>query len=344
MNAIARRRRGFTLVELLVVIAIIGILVALLLPAIQAAREAARRSQCSNNLKQIGVALQNFHDTFKTYPVGQPDDDNDSFGWGTYLLPFIEQPVLMDRLIAGKAVLIYRSGPHSWFAGLEGQPCGTGTNIDACGGWTQNRSGNGYNLEVSRAVLPAFMCPSDILPVTDDQQCGKSNYCANVGPAFGNWGCASWTAANQAGILTFDNNNDTTWLNNMASVIDGTSNTIIVGEVTVSAGVTPSATNSVNFPLWSGGNGGCDGKQIGSWGRVVDGLDPGPPAVGDANFPINAPVALGIWSDLSFRSLHPGGAQFAFADASTHFLSQDMDGAVYRRLGTRNGGETVDRL
>ena len=113
-----RSKRGFTLVELLVVIAIIGILIALLLPAVQAAREAARRSQCSNNLKQIGIGMHNFHDTYKAFPVGQADDDNDSFGWGVYILPFIEQKPLWDAINAHtgtngeKPVFVMTPGRH----------------------------------------------------------------------------------------------------------------------------------------------------------------------------------------------------------------------------------------
>jgi prepilin-type N-terminal cleavage/methylation domain-containing protein len=94
------RRRGFTLVELLVVIAIIGILVALLLPAIQSAREAARRSSCSNNLKQFGIGLQNFHDVHLNFPPGLTDDDTNTFGWGAYILPYTEQKPLWDGIAA----------------------------------------------------------------------------------------------------------------------------------------------------------------------------------------------------------------------------------------------------
>ena len=102
-----RVRPAFTLVELLVVIAIIGILVALLLPAIQAAREAARRTQCVNNLKQIGIGLQNYHDTFRSFPPGtlfwpaagaNPNGDNQMWGWSALLLPFVEQATLHDQM------------------------------------------------------------------------------------------------------------------------------------------------------------------------------------------------------------------------------------------------------
>lgn len=141
-SSVPRRIRGFTLIELLVVIAIIAVLVALLLPAVQQAREAARRSQCRNNLKQFGIALHNYHDTHQTFPMavanytcaaGTPNYlANRLWGWGTYVLPFMENSALYDQL-----------------------------NPNGC---SNPMPGNGFTINGERLLqtpLPAFVCPSD---------------------------------------------------------------------------------------------------------------------------------------------------------------------------------------
>lgn len=140
-----QRKQGFTLVELLVVIAIIGILVALLLPAVQAAREAARRMQCSNNLKQLGVALHNYHDTHKSMPPGFLPKRNANgaktnnvnlWAWGALVLPFMEQQALHDKLNVGNNHLELIS----------------------------STAGPGTLKEVMQQAIPSFRCPSDVGP------------------------------------------------------------------------------------------------------------------------------------------------------------------------------------
>jgi prepilin-type N-terminal cleavage/methylation domain-containing protein len=161
--AMNTRRRGFTLVELLVVIAIIGVLVALLLPAVQSAREASRRSQCSNNLKQISLAVHNYADTYASnLPVGEY-----SCCWGTWLmgiLPYVEQNNLFDR--------------YRYFGSVQNQAGNNIAQIDS-----STRYGGSMNLPVTRTQIKAYTCPSDTKSAASNIYSGITfhNYTANHG-------------------------------------------------------------------------------------------------------------------------------------------------------------------
>lgn len=333
------RRGGFTLVELLVVIAIIGILVALLLPAVQAAREAARRSQCSNNLKQLGLALQNFHDTYKTFPVGETDDDNNSLGWGTHVLPFMEQQNIYDAIDAD-----VRAGGAGWIIINTSRAHPQGFNID---GWDSRHTTGGLNgLATSvnhvKNVLEPFLCPSNAIPNKDNDGMGVSHYvgCAGTSGTLSSFpcpancnstGCATWKGSQQLGMLTNDNDNYTTWSWKMADCVDGTSNTIIVGEIGVSQDVSPTNIGNGNLPLWAGGNnnGGCNGvTTVGGHLRF-----------GDQLYFLNRKT--GPESNASFGSYHPGGAQFVFVDGSTHFIPNTVNTTIYAFLCDRRDGQAV---
>lgn len=186
-------RRAFTLVELLVVIAIIGVLVALLLPAVQAAREAARRSDCSNKLKQLGIALHNCHDTYGSFPPGLLDDDTNSFGWAVSILPFMEQKPLYDNIdaICGTFTPIApNSQPVMLVKNTASHP-----NLDP-GGWTNATTPNTQppwridNAPVqpfTKLWQPSFFCPSSAFPRMDDDGWATSTYCGNVGNQRVNW-------------------------------------------------------------------------------------------------------------------------------------------------------------
>jgi prepilin-type N-terminal cleavage/methylation domain-containing protein/prepilin-type processing-associated H-X9-DG protein len=338
-----RARRGFTLVELLVVIAIIGVLVALLLPAVQAAREAARRMSCSNNLKQFGLALQNFHDTYGVFPPGMTDDDTKNLGWGFYILPYMEQGNLYNVIaqnvaahpgaIAGTAPgLIFKPGRHP--------------NTDNNDRLHIDQSGNQPSTQV---ILPGYLCPSNALAKKDNNNYGASHYVGNAGtttqfsggaPA---WGCANgaFRGNSQTGMLLFDNHNDETYNVGMGDCRDGTSNTIIVGEIGASQNVYPGKNGNGSFPLWAGGNNdfGCEGKAMGSHLRLAD-------ATYYINRPattLNAAAGGSDWheSDMCFGSFHTGGAQFAFVDGSVHFLQQTINTTTYFRLANRLDGLPV---
>ena len=312
-------RRGFTLVELLVVIAIIGVLVGLLLPAVQAAREAARRMQCSNNLKQIGLCLHNYHDTSNALPAGSNGTLNaagTAFGghgwtWQSSILPYVEQSNLFNAI----------QGPDGF--------------------GNENGSQNaGKPLVIKATTLSMFWCPSqpDVRNGTQKNGYQSSNYNGNMGTRIGNgnddcigtgivtvadmktkpWGCM-----NGDGVFYVQSKT------RFGDVTDGLSNTIFVSEVADSGGDVMGIFGA-----------GSDRRSMFSGGA-----DSNPPTemseyliAAETNDPINggAEEAAGSW--------HVGGAQFAFGDGSIHFLSENMDMTTYRAISTRAGGEVAGEL
>ncbi|MCL4191393.1 MAG: DUF1559 domain-containing protein, partial [Thermoguttaceae bacterium] len=232
-----RKSRGFTLVELLVVIAIIGILIALLLPAVQAAREAARRSQCTNNLKQLALAVHNFHDVNKKFPPSShsrmfwelfkdpagastwPDTGTGGrFGWErmgylTQILPYAEQQALYDQVIA--------------YTKENRRP------------WSRNNFANGQP-GAYRSVVATFLCPSDPTVKTGDDVAFTS-YHANHGDIWMNWDWWEWR-----GPFGNGQRNECSF----ATLKDGSSNTIMLAEVVI--GKTPGSGAPVKGGIATG--------------------------------------------------------------------------------------------
>lgn len=325
------RPRGFTLIELLVVIAIIAILIALLLPAVQQAREAARRTQCKNNLKQLGLALHNYHDVHRSFPAAAVWNDDD-YGWGTMILPFLDQGPLYE------AMDITNSDPQFSISGWSGGD----------GMWPV-RSG------LETTFLAAFSCPSSTLPQNAEGggnvgTGGSPNPDNAVGAGKSDYkGCAG-NDDNDDGMMLVGSDGSPT---KIRDVTDGTSNTIMIGESsyyntiaedpTLSSphGVASNGHNTRKFPVWAGP--GHQDEQI--------------LAKTDMRSPLNSRA-----DDDCFFSFHTGGAQFLFADGSVHFVSENIDSRLgctdnsswcpspvpaksewgtYQRLGGKNDGQVV---
>jgi prepilin-type N-terminal cleavage/methylation domain-containing protein/prepilin-type processing-associated H-X9-DG protein len=321
----AHRRRGFTLVELLVVIAIIGTLVGLLLPAVQSARESARRSRCQNNLKQLGLAMHNYHSARNRLPPGYmlvPDPAlvnpwghrflQQRFGWGMLLLPYLEESAIYDQHAAALA--------------------------DPSGNMPAPSATNGLR---SRPVV--FVCPSDDLPVAtlwSVRNYGSSNYVGcygrmneMAGQNVGNFDSATGVLHATSKVAFKD-------------VTDGTSQTIMLGEVSSKErhfGVAIAATNN------------CPGFIGGIWAGVPFELKYDGMVLRDThpNHPINSRLSDtqldssngGRGDHDGFGSRHPGGAMFVFCDGSTRFLSENIDSSstpgTYQRLGDKADGLSV---
>lgn len=334
-----RRRGGFTLVELLVVIAIIGILIALLLPAVQAAREAARRAQCSNNLKQIGLALHNYHDANKTFPFawmvwvpsGGLGADTNAQVWGTRILPYLEQQALYDQYDS-------RFPAFNELAAIPQVQ---------------------QNLNVIQTKLAAFVCPSTPggidrvydaslqpdYPVT--YRCAPSDYSAITGVRgqFATVAYAGWTGSGgREGVLQF-NGHDLKSLkvvlerSEIGGIKDGTSNTAVIGErvggnQVYMKGGKLSPASSLLGPSNGGGWGDVMNGEVWYSGTLHDGSDvpytEGPCAVNCSNY-----------RNGGFFSFHPGGAQFCIADGSVKFVSETVQAFTFAALTTRARGEVA---
>ncbi|PQO36440.1 DUF1559 domain-containing protein [Blastopirellula marina] len=328
-----RTRTAFTLVELLVVIAIIGVLIALLLPAVQQAREAARRMQCSNNLKQIGLGIHNYHDTFNSLPPGglwaydvgwafsttnpAPGPNPQRGSILVHLLPFIEQGVLYDRIN-------FR---------------GTGNVQDQ---WADNPANT---KRVRQVIIQAYVCPSDTAGGLTSGNNGAHNYSANFGPtnvnSTGNPSCPCSQGAALNGFRIDTKHNDRNpagpfsrrgnkYVGKFSHTTDGLSNTIFFGEVR------PGCSNHANGG-WAGANNG---------NGLVSTLVP--INTDTCNTQANAPggdtcFAMCNWNlELGYKSLHPGGAQFLKGDGSVSFIAETVNHTTYQRLGQRDDGLVVD--
>jgi len=323
-SQLQKRHDGFTLIELLVVIAIIAVLIALLLPAVQQAREAARRSGCKSNLKQLGLALHNYHDTHFTFPpgfvrvYGDPGTNDalaaasfqGNWAWGAMILPMLEQSSLYNSLNVGP-VTCSQAMTNSSTANMMAKTlgvfrCPTDTNNGHFGGVPPN------NLKFSTTSGTAISSPLPAL----------SNYVA----------ANDSTTVRRMGNGMFSMNSHV----RMRDVTDGTSNTIAIGERTFELRNGVIGTDPSNGIVYSGylpAEAGCVFCVRGTREQSIYGIRD---ALGAGLVQINSPRILvasaNAQAGMSFNSGHTGGAQFLLADGSVRFLSENLNLIVLRNL------------
>jgi prepilin-type N-terminal cleavage/methylation domain-containing protein/prepilin-type processing-associated H-X9-DG protein len=304
-SVVSRRPlRGFTLVELLVVIAIIGILVVMLLPAVQAAREAARRIQCVNNLKQIGLALQNYHDAQGVFPPAwgwygpDPSNSHNTWAWSVQILPFAEGSDLYDRFDLSVLYYDYTAGAPQ-------------------------------NYDLVRTFMPLYQCPSApenaLVTCCNDgpnhDDVAETNYSAISThlPVFRGWAGSPSTPESDATGVIYGQSKTA-----IRHITDGTSKTVLVTETDTDED-DPVRFDPVYVPKWCGAGGAC------LWGKFWVAVNVVTTAHG-----INSGLTL---EDAGVVSRHPGGAQFVFGDGHVAFIEQDIDQAILEALTTRERGD-----
>ncbi len=307
------RWRGFTLVELLVVIAIIGVLVALLLPAVQAAREASRRAACSNKLRQLGIALHNHHDTTGRFPVsnffkiGDHGNENVSkfWGWLPQLLPSLEQSTMHDQIDFTKR-------PH-----------------------------DPVNLELVQTPLDVLTCPSspyltelgyqETINTGSPETIAETSFAVNIGDY---WNATGLKGPGAPENIFFGNQDIPPrgvisrygWSAQLKDITDGTSSTFALGEVVghwcINQDFPNQAFATTAHPI------NFKNEAFQEHGNV------------DYN---KLPTDLRWNWAITFRSFHPGGAHFLMCDSSAGFISEDIDHFTYMALASREGEEVVNQ-
>lgn len=317
-----RGKRGFTLIEVLVVITVIGLLIALLLPAVQAAREAARRLQCANNLKQIGLALHGYHDAWQAFPpayltrtvVTGPELDS-GWAWGTLILPYLEQ-----------------------------RPAYDAANFDFSFGSSNTDDSRGFlgllsNRTVMRTSIATFLCPSA------EGGEGPLSLGYGSGTIMGSPGqyvaCAGWMDSTSmpltgTGVL-YPNSRVA-----IGDITDGASSTLMIGERSRNLtdvawsgvlGISPPLPlcTKAGWPVKS-----CVGIVFLLMGRTGPASDIVSGSIPGGNTPNNPAAGAD-----GFMSRHPSGCEFLFGDGSVRFLKQTLAAQVFVSLGSRAGGEVI---
>lgn len=317
-------RRAFTLIELLVVIAIIAILIALLLPAVQQAREAARRTQCRNNLKQLGLALHNYHDVYNTFPPGYT-----------------------ARNVQANTMVGMETGPgFAWSFAILPQMDGANVFNQVS---TDGNAHDAANLAVVQSLsLNAFLCPSDPAPsdvfeVTDGTntyQLPRSNY-----PGILGYASVTMNAGQASGV--FYRNSRVRF----RDITDGTSNTICVGERRHKHQFVAGVPEVEAWTTWYAAIPGVT-RNAGMMMMPMMEEGPGSLILGHVGQPAMTMMGGGMMMQMHrtpnttnhivhFSSQHEGGVQFLLCDGSVHFLSENVDYDLFRNLGERADGNVI---
>jgi prepilin-type N-terminal cleavage/methylation domain-containing protein/prepilin-type processing-associated H-X9-DG protein len=339
----ARHRSGFTLVELLVVIAIIGVLVAMLLPAVQAARESARRTQCANNTRQLSLGCLTYEEAHGELPYARKYDLWDTYTWTQLILPGIEESAVYDDYWT-----LREKGMRQSYPGPNG-PIGDDARLR----------------RARHAEVAPFYCPSDIGPMGNELNTApygflRGNYrgCTGSGDMYGEathtndpgpWGGGAFSVTRDQSADT--NADIPTRGRRMGDFLDGTSKTLLVSE-----GLVPTIDG------WGGAMGetiyGNMGGALFSASTTPNSgspdrpIGPCPQNQGDTTY--NAPCASlggnawwtpsGRGAYAAARSSHPGGVTVSFVDGSVTFQTDGIDLVVWRSMGTREGGEPGSAL